>query len=130
MNNINSKFILTCPNCGAKQIYVGTGLYTNPICCRCNSDMKACMTQTLDEEIVTIRNSDELCREFGYTIRNILENNLVVNEYLGKLVCDAYHNGSKEAEDMFCALTGLNLADVIACMEPVPVKTEKKEAAE
>lgn len=31
---------------------------------------------------------------------------------------------------MFGALTGLNLADVIACMEPVPVKTEKKEAAE
>lgn len=130
MNTINGKFILTCPNCGQKQIYVGTGLYTNPICCRCNNDMKACMTQTLDEEIATIRNSDELCREFGYIIRNILENNLVVNEYLGKLVCDAYHNGSKEAEDMFSALTGLNLADVIACMEPVPVKTEKKEAAE
>ena len=130
MSNINSKFILTCPNCGTKQIYVGTGLYTNPICCRCNSDMKACMTQTLDEEIATIRNSNELCREFGYTIRNILENNLVANECLGKLVCDAYHNGSKEAEDMFCALTGLNLADVIDCMEPVPVKTEKKEEAE
>ena len=130
MNTINGKFILTCPNCGQKQIYIGTGIYTNPVCCSCHNDMKACMTQTLDEEIAAIRNSDELCGEFGYKIRNVFENNLVVNEYLGKLVCDAYHNGSKEAEDMFCALTGLNLADVIDCMEPVPVKTEKQEAAE
>lgn len=30
MNTINGKFILTCPTCGQKQIYVGTGLTSPP----------------------------------------------------------------------------------------------------
>ena len=90
MNNINSKFILTCPNCGQKQIYVGTGLTYPPLCCCCTTALEPCTDQTTAEKINTIYSSLDLRDEFGSSINQTLEDIYTDDDDLAALVCEYY----------------------------------------
>lgn len=128
MTNINGKFILTCPNCGAKQIYVGTGLTMEPLCCNCNNVLIAYTDQSTAEKIKTISNSLDLREEFGNSINRTLEDVVTSDEDIAAFVCEAYkHNNVFE---MFTALTGRDIDDVIDRMEPLAVETSEQEAVE
>ena len=127
MNNINSKFILTCPTCGQKQIYVGTGLTYPPLCCRCTTALEPCTDQTTAEKIKTIYSSLDLRNEFGSSINQTLEDICTADEDLAAFVCEAYKRNS--IFEMFSVLVGRDLDDIIDRMNPLPVETEK-EAAE
>lgn len=127
MNNINDKFILTCPNCGTKQIYVGTGLACQPICYRCAADLEPCTDQTTTEKINTIYNSLDLRIEFGNSINLALEDNCTADEDLADFVCEAYKRNN--IYEMFDAVVGRDIDDIIDRMNTIPVETEK-EAAE
>ncbi len=127
MNNINDKFILTCPNCGTKQIYVGTGLAYQPICYRCAADLEPNTDQTTAEKIKTIYSSLDLRIEFGNSINLYLEDNCTADEDIAAFVCEAYKRNN--ISEMFSALVGRDLDDIIDHMNPLPVESEK-EAAE
>ena len=128
MTNINGKFILTCPNCGQKQIYVGTGLTMEPLCCNCNDYLDPCTNQTTAEKINTIYNSLDLREKFGNSINRTLEDVVTFDEDIAAFVCEAYkHNNVFE---MFTALTGRDIDDVIDHMEPLAVETSEQEAVE
>lgn len=127
MNNINSKFILTCPICGTKQIYVGTGLTYQPICYRCAADLKPCTDQTTTEKINTIYSSLDLRDEFGGSINLTLEDVCTTDEDLAAFVCEAYKRNN--ISEMFSALVGRDIDDIIDRMDPIPVETVR-EAAE
>lgn len=127
MNTINSKFILTCPNCGAKQIYVGTGLTYQPICYRCAADLEPCTDQTTAEKIKTIYSNLDLRDEFGNAINYALEDNCTADEDLANFVCEAYKRNN--IYEMFDAVVGRDIDDIIDRMNTIPVETEK-EAAE
>lgn len=127
MNNINSKFILTCPNCGAKQIYVGTGLTYQPICYRCAADLEPNTDQTTAEKIKTIYSSLDLRVEFGNAINHTLEDICTADEDLADFVCEAYKRNN--VPEMFTAIVGRDLDDIIDRMNAIPVETER-EAAE
>jgi hypothetical protein len=127
MNNINPKFILTCPNCGTKQIYVGTGLTYPPICCRCTADLQPCTDQTTTEKINTIYSSLDLRIEFGNAINHTLEDICTADEDLADFVCEAYKRNN--VSEMFTAIVGRDLDDIIDRMNTLPVEAER-EAAE
>lgn len=127
MNNINSKFILTCSNCGAKQIYVGTGLTYQPICYRCAADLEPNTDHTTAEKIKTIYSSLDLRIEFGNAINHTLEDICTADEDLADFVCEAYKRNN--ISEMFSTLVGRDLDDIIDRMNPIPVESEK-EAAE
>ena len=127
MNTINGKFILTCPNCGTKQIYVGTGLTYQPICYRCAADLEPCTNQTTAEKINTIYSSLDLRDEFGGSINRTLEDVYTADEDLAAFVCEAYKRNN--ISEMFNAIVGRDLDDIIDRMNPLQVETEK-EAAE
>lgn len=124
MNNINDKFILTCTNCGAKQIYVGTGLTYQPICYRCAADLEPCTDQTTAEKIKTIYSSLDLRDEFGGSINQTLEDICTTDEDLAAFVCEAYKRNN--ISEMFNALVGRDLDDIIDRMNTIPVETEKE----
>ena len=124
MNTINGKFILTCPNCGTKQIYVGTGLTSQSICYRCaepNTD------QTTAEKINTIYSSLDLRDEFGGSINRTLEDVCTADEDLAAFVCEAYKRNN--ISEMFSAIVGRDIDDIIDRMNSIPVETVR-EAAE
>lgn len=127
MNNINGKFILTCPTCGQKQIYVGTGLTSPPICYRCAADLEPNTDQTTAEKIKTIYSSLDLRIEFGNAINHTLEDICTADEDLADFVCEAYKRNN--VYEMFTAFVGRDLDDIIDRMNAIPVETEK-EAAE
>lgn len=127
MNTIDSKFILTCPNCGAKQIYIGTGLTYQPICYHCAADLEPCTDQTTAEKIKTIYSSLDLRDEFGNAINYALEDNCTADEDLANFVCEAYKRNN--IYEMFDAVVGRDIDDIIDRMNTIPVETEK-EAAE
>lgn len=127
MNTINDKFILTCPNCGAKQIYVGTGLACQPICYRCAADLEPNTDQTTAEKIKTIYSSLDLRDEFGGSINRTLEDICTADDDLAAFVCEAYKRNN--ISEMFSALVGRDIDDIIDRMNTIPVETEK-EAAE
>lgn len=127
MNTINGKFILTCPTCGQKQIYVGTGLTYQPICYRCAADLEPCTDQTTAEKIKTIYSSLDLRDEFGNAINHTLEDICTADEDLANFVCEAYKRNN--IYEMFTAIVGRDLDDIIDRMNTIPVETEK-EAAE
>lgn len=124
MNIINGKFILTCPTCGQKQIYVGTGLTYPPLCCRCTTALEPCTDQTTAEKIKTIYSSLDLRDEFGGSINRTLENVYITDEDLAAFVCEAYKRNN--ISEMFSAIVGLDIDDIIDCMNPIPVETEKE----
>ena len=124
MNNINDKFILTCPNCGQKQIYVGTGLAFQPLCCNCTADLEPCTYQTTAEKIKTIYNSLDLRDEFGGAINQTLEDCCTADEDIAAFVCEAYKRNN--ISEMFTALVGRDLDDIIDRMNPLPVETEQE----
>lgn len=124
MNIINGKFILTCPTCGQKQIYVGTGLTYPPLCCRCAADLEPNTDQTTAEKINTIYSSLDLRDEFGGSINRTLENVYITDEDLAAFVCEAYKRNN--ISEMFSAIVGLDIDDIIDCMNPIPVETEKE----
>lgn len=123
MNNINDKFILTCPNCGTKQIYVGN----QPICYRCAAYLEPCTDQTTTEKINTIYSSLDLRDEFGGSINRTLEDVFTVDEDLAAFVCEAYKRNN--ISEMFSAIVGRDIDDIIDRMNSIPVETER-EAAE
>lgn len=127
MNNISSKFILTCPNCGTKQIYVGTGLTCQPICYRCAADLEPNIDQTTAEKINTIYSSLDLRDEFGGSINRTLEDVCTADEDLAAFVCEAYKRNN--IFEMFSAIVGRDIDDIIDRMNSIPVETER-EAAE
>lgn len=127
MNTINGKFILTCPNCGTKQIYVGTGLTYPPLCCRCAADLEPNTDQTTAEKINTIYSRIDLCDEFGGSINRTLEDVCTADEDLAAFVCEAYKRNN--ISEMFSAIVGRDIDDIIDRMNSIPVETEK-EAAE
>lgn len=127
MNNINDKFILTCPNCGQKQIYVGTGLAFQPLCCNCTADLEPCTYQTTAEKIKTIYSSLDLRDEFGGSINQTLEDCFTADEDIAAFVCEAYQRNN--ISEMFSAIVGRDIDDIIDRMNPLPIKTEQ-EAAE
>ncbi len=124
MNNINDKFILTCPNCGTKQIYVGTGLTFQPLCCSCTADLEPCTYQTTAEKINTIYNSLDLRAEFGGSINLTLEDCCTSDEDIAAFVCEAYKRNN--IFEMFSAIVGRDLDDIIDRMNPLPIKTEQE----
>ena len=127
MNNINDKFILTCPTCGKKQIYVGTGLTSQPICYYCAADIEPCTYQTTAEKIKTISNSLDLRNEFGGVINQTLEDCCTADEDIAAFVCEAYKRNN--ISEMFSAIVGRDIDDIIDRMNSLPVETEE-EAAE
>lgn len=126
MKTINDKFILTCPNCGAKQIYVGTGLTCQPICYRCAADLEPCTDQTTAEKIKTIYSNLDLRDEFGGSINRTLEDICTADDDLAAFVCEAYKRNN--ISEMFSALVGRDLDDIIDRMNTIPVETEKETA--
>lgn len=127
MNTINGKFILTCPNCGQKQIYVGTGIAYQPICYRCAADLEPCTDQTTTEKINTIYSSLDLRDEFGCSINRTLEDVCTADEDLAAFVCEVYKRNS--ISEMFSAIVGRDIDDIIDRMNTLPVEVER-EAAE
>lgn len=127
MNNINPKFILTCPNCGIKQIYVGTGLTSQSICYRYAADLEPNTDQTTAEKINTIYSSLDLRDEFGGSINRTLEDVCTADEDLAAFVCEAYKRNN--ISEMFSAIVGRDIDDIIDRMNSIPVETER-EAAE
>lgn len=127
MNTINGKFILTCPNCGQKQIYVGTGLTYPPICCRCTIVLEPNTDQTTAEKIKTIYSSLNLRIEFGNAINHTLEDICTADEDLAVFVCEAYKRNN--VSEMFSAIVGRNIDNIIDRMNTLPVEAER-EAAE
>ena len=65
--------------------------------------------------------------EFGGSINRTLEDICTADEDLAAFVCEAYKRNS--IFEMFSALVGRDLDDIIDRMNPIPVETEK-EAAE
>lgn len=126
MNTINSKFILTCHTCGQKQIYVGTGLTYPPICCRCTTALEPCTDQTTTEKINTIYSSLDLRDEFGGSINRTLEDVCTADEDLATFVCEAYKRNN--ISEMFSALVGRDIDDIIDRMNPIPVETVREVA--
>lgn len=126
MNNINDKFILTCPNCGQKQIYVGTGLTYPPICCNCTADLTPYTDQSTAEKIKTIYSSLDLRDEFGSTINNALADCCTADEDISAFVCEAYQRNN--ISEMFTAIVGRDIDDIIDRMNPLPIETEKEAA--
>lgn len=126
MNTINGKFILTCPNCGAKQIYVGTGLTYQPICYRCAADLEPCTDQTTAEKIKTIYSNLDLRIEFGNAINHTLEDICTADEDLADFVCEAYKRNN--ISEMFTAVVGRDIDDIIDRMNTIPVETEQEAA--
>lgn len=127
MNTINGKFILTCPNCGTKQIYVGTGITYQPIYYRCAADLEPCTDQTTTEKINTIYSSLDLRDEFGGSINRTLEDDCTADEDLAAFVCEAYKRNN--IYEMFSAIVGRDIDDIIDRMNTLPVEAER-EAAE
>ena len=126
MNNINPKFILTCPTCGQKQIYVGTGLTFQPLCCSCTADLEPCTYQTTAEKIKTIYSSLDLREEFGNAINQTLEDCVTADEDIAAFVCEACQRNN--IFEMFTSLVGRDIDDIIDRMNPLPIKTEQETA--
>lgn len=124
MNNINDKFILTCPNCGTKQIYVGTGLAYQPICYRCAADLEPNTDQTTAEKIKTIYSSLDLRIEFGNAINQALEDCCTADEDLAAFVCEAYKRNN--IYEMFDAVVGRDIDDIIDRMNTIQVESERE----
>lgn len=84
-------------------------------------------TKPLQKKIKTIYSSLDLRIEFGNAINQALEDCCTADEDLAAFVCEAYQRNN--IFEMFSALVGRDIDDIIDRMNPLPVETER-EAAE
>ena len=79
------------------------------------------------EKINTIYSSLDLRDEFGGSINQTLEDVCTADEDLAAFVCEAYKRNN--ISEMFSAIVGRDIDDIIDRMNSIPVETER-EAAE
>ena len=61
-------YVLTCPDCGRKQIYVGTGLYQRPNCIDCDHELVPFTNQSTAQKLAVIARIPKLQEELGFRI--------------------------------------------------------------
>ena len=120
--------MLTCPDCGRKQIYVGTGLYQRPNCIDCDHELVPFTNQSTAQKLAVITRIPELQEELGSRILDTMYEDSVTEETLGLAVADTgyaavtdvEHNSGIAAANMFAAIVNMDLDDLIDTMQPVP----------
>ena len=126
--NDNPWYVLTCPECGCKQIYVGTGLYQRPNCIECDHELIPFTNQSTAQKLAVIARIPKLQEELGSRISNTMYEDSVSEETFGRAVADAGyaavmdagHNSGIAAANMFAAIVNMDLDDLIDTMQPVP----------
>lgn len=126
--NDNPWYVLTCPECGRKQIYVGTGLYQRPNCIECDHELVPFTNQSTAQKLAVIARIPKLQEELGSRISDTMYEDSVTEETLGLAVADAGyaavtdvgHNSGIAAANMFAAIVNMDLDDLIDTMQPVP----------
>lgn len=121
-------YVLTCPDCGRKQIYVGTGLYQRPNCIDCDHELVPFTNQSTAQKLAVIVRIPKLQEELGSRISDTMYEDSVAEETLGLAVADAGytaimdigHDSGIAAANMFAAIVNMNLDDLIDTMQPVP----------
>lgn len=121
-------YVLTCPECGRKQIYVGTGLYQRPNCIDCDHELVPFTNQSTAQKLAVITRVPELQEELGSRILDTMYEDFVTEETLGLAVADTgyaavtdvEHNSGIAAANMFAAIVNMDLDDLIDTMQPVP----------
>ena len=121
-------YVLTCPDCGRKQIYVGTGLYQRPNCIDCDHELVPFTNQSTAQKLAVIARIPELQEELGSRILDTMYEDSVTEETLGCAVADAGYaavtdmerNSGIAAANMFAAIVNMDLDDLIDTMQPVP----------
>ena len=124
----NPWYVLTCPECGRKQIYVGTGLYQRPNCINCDHELVPFTNQSTAQKLAVIARIPKLQEELGSRILDTMYEDSVTEETLGCAVADAgytavmdvSHNTGIAAANMFAAIVNMDLDDLIDTMQPVP----------
>lgn len=120
--------MLTCPDCGRKQIYVGTGLYQRPNCIGCDHELVPFTNQSTAQKLAVIARIPKLQKELGSRIYDTMYEDSVTEETLGLAVADVGyaavmdvgHNSGIAAANMFAAIVNMDLDDLIDTMQPVP----------
>ena len=121
-------YVLTCPDCGRKQIDVGTGLYQRPNCIDCDHELVPFTNQSTAQKLAVIARIPKLQEELGSRISDTMYEDSVAEETLGRAVADAFyssiiysgHNSGIAAANMFAAIVNMDLDDLIDTMQPVP----------
>ena len=121
-------YVLTCPDCGRKQIYVGTGLYQRPNCIDCDHELVPFTNQSTAQKLAVIARIPKLQAELGSRILDTMYEDSVTEETLGLAVADTgyaavtdvEHNSGIAAANMFAAIVNMDLDDLIDTMQPVP----------
>lgn len=121
-------YVLTCPDCGRKQIYVGTGLYQRPNCIDCDHELVPFTNQSTAQKLAVIARIPKLQEELGSRISDTMYEDSVAEETLGRAVADTGyaavmdvgHNSGIAAANMFAAIVNMDLDDLIDTMQPVP----------
>lgn len=124
----NPWYVLTCPECGRKQIYVGTGLYQRPNCIDCDHELVPSTNQSTAQKLAVIARIPKLQEELGSRISDTMYEDSVAEGTLGRAVADAGyaaimdagHNSGIAAANMFAAIVNMDLDDLIDSMQPVP----------
>ena len=124
----NPWYVLTCPECGRKQIYVGTGLYQRPNCIDCDHELVPSTNQSTAQKLAVIARIPKLQEELGSRISDTMYEDSVSEETFGRAVADAGyaavtdigHNSGIAAANMFAAIVNMDLDDLIDTMQPVP----------
>ena len=124
----NPWYVLTCPECGRKQIYVGTGLYQRPNCINCDHELVPFTNQSTAQKLAVIARIPKLQEELGSRISDTMYEDSVSEETFGRAVADAGyaaimdvgHNSGIAAANMFAAIVNMDLDDLIDTMQPVP----------
>lgn len=124
----NPWYVLTCPDCGRKQIYVGTGLYQRPNCINCDHELVPSTNQSTAQKLAVIARIPKLQEELGSRISDTMYEDSVAEETLGRAVADAGYaavtdmerNSGIAAANMFAAIVNMDLDDLIDTMQPVP----------
>lgn len=75
-------YVLTCHDCGRKQIYVGTGLYQRPNCIDCDHELVPFTNQSTAQKLAVIARIPELQEEFGFRISETMYKDFVTDETL------------------------------------------------
>lgn len=126
--NDTTWYVLTCPDCGRKQIYVCTGLYQRPNCIDCDHELVPFTNQSTAQKLAVIARIPELQEELGFRISETMYEDSVTDETLGRAVADTGyaavmdvgHNSGIAAANMFTAIVNMDLDDLIDTMQPVP----------
>lgn len=73
-------YVLTCPDCGRKQIYVGTGLYQRPNCIDCDHELVPFTNQSTAQKLAVIARIPELQEELGFRISETMYEDSVTDK--------------------------------------------------